>query len=316
MKKNEMKFVSTQIMSRAGAVLFSLAAFALFQIATAPNASAGPIPILGSNLSTFAILGGGGVAINGTGSVITGSVGACCVATAVTGAIPTNFTISGGTVQMGGATAAAAQGELATAMTALSNMTPTGTESSLGGLVIGPGVYSSSSTMDLTGNLTLDGGGNANALWVFQVGSSLSTASSSSVSVINTGAGAGVYWVLKTTSGSASLGPNSTFAGNILAQIGIAVDTNVTDSCGRLLTQTAMVTLTGTDTIGIGNSCSGFLAGSNGLSGGQILTINGVPVAAPLAPATVPEPGTVMLLGAGIAFLLARQWRRLIACGV
>ena len=79
-----------------------------------------PIPILGSNLSTFAILGGGGVAIGGTGSVITGSVGACCVAVAVTGVIPTNFTISGGTVQPG--TQALAQGELVAAMTALSNM--------------------------------------------------------------------------------------------------------------------------------------------------------------------------------------------------
>jgi Ice-binding-like/PEP-CTERM motif len=309
MKKYRVKVVSTKLMRRAGAFLLSTAVFALFQIATAPNASAAFVSILGSDLSTFAILGGGGAAINGTGSVITGSVGACCVAVAVTGAIPTNFSISGGTVQMGGITAALAQGELVTAMTALSNSTPTGTESSLGGLVIGPGVYSSSATMDLTGTLTLDGGGDANALWIFQVGSSLSTASSSVVNVINTGAGAGVYWVLKTTSGSASLGPNSVFAGNILAQIGIAVDTNVTDSCGRLLTQTAMVALAGTDTIGIGNSCTGFLAGSNGSSGGQILTINGVPRAAPLSPATVPEPGTVVLLGAGIAYLLARRLR-------
>ena len=159
--------------------------------------------------------------------------------------------------------------------------------------------------MDLTGTLTLDGQGDANALWVFQVGSALNTASSSVVNVINTGAGAGVYWVLKTGSGSAVLGPNSVFAGNILANIGIAVGTNVTDSCGRLLTQTASVTLAGTDTIGIGNSCSGILAGSNGLSGGQI--VNGV--GAPLAPSSVPEPGTVMLLGAGIAYLLARRPR-------
>jgi Ice-binding-like len=317
MKKNEVRVVSTKIMRRASAFLFSTAAFAIFQIATAPNASAGPVPILGPNLSTFAILGGAGVAINGTGSVITGSVGACCVATAVTGVIPTNFTISGGTIQMGGATAAAAQGELVTAMTALSNMTPTGSESSLGGLVLGPGVYSSSSILDLPTNttLTLDGQGNANALWVFQVGSSLSTESGSAVNVINTGAGAGVYWVLPSTSGSATLGPNSTFAGNILAQIAIGPITNVTDSCGRLLTQTASVTLAGTDTIGIGNSCTGILAGSNGLSGGGTFTTpptGGPPVITPLpfAPvASVPEPGTAMLLAAGIAYLLARRLR-------
>jgi Ice-binding-like len=291
MKKNELNFVATKIIRRARAFLFSTAALALFQIATVPNASAGPVPILGPNLSTFAILGGGGVAVNGTGSVITGSVGASPTTT-ITG-FPADFTISGGTIQSGGSIAAAAQVELIAAILALSNMgLGDTTKSSLGGLTLVPGVYSSPAIMGLTGTLTLDGKGDPNALWVFQVGSALNTASSSMVNVINTGAGAGVYWVLKTGSGSASLGPNSTFAGNILANIGIAVDTNVTDSCGRLLTQTASVTLAGTDTVGIGNSCSGILAGSNGLSGGGT---------------AVPEPGTVVLLGAGIAYLLAKR---------
>src|SRR5579859_151174 len=199
--KNEVKVVSMKMMRRASAFL-STAAFVLLQIATAPNASAGPI--LQSNLITMAILGGGGVTIGGTGSVITGSIGAYPT-TSITGVIPTNFTISGGTVQMGGSTAMAAQGELGTAITALSGMTPTATVSSLGGLTLAPGVYSSASTMDLTGTLTLDGAGNANALWVFEVGSALNTASSSMVNVINTGAGAGVYWVLPTGSGSAVL---------------------------------------------------------------------------------------------------------------
>jgi len=311
MKKNEVNFVATKIMSRSRAFLFSTAAFALFQIATAPNATAGPI--LASNLITMAILGGGGVTIGGTGSVITGSIGAYPT-TSITGVIPTNFTISGGTVQSGGATAMSAQSELGTAITGLSGMTPTSTVSSLGGLTLAPGVYSSASTMNLTGTLTLDGGGNANALWVFEVGSALNTASSSTVNVINTGAGSGVYWVLPTGSGSAVLGSNSTFLGNILANQSISLSTNVTDSCGRLLTQVASVTLAGADIIGIGNSCSGILAGSNGLSGGGTLTISptGVPIVTPLpfAPvSSVPEPGTLMLLGAGIAYLLARRLR-------
>jgi hypothetical protein len=305
MKKYQVKVVSTKLMRRAGAFLLSTAAFALFQIATTPNASASPI--LGSNLITMAILGGGGVTIGGTGSVITGSIGAYPT-TSITGVIPTNFTISGGTVQSGGATAMSAQSELGTAITGLSGMTPTSTLSSLGGLTLAPGVYSSSSTMDLTGTLTLDGGGNANALWVFEVGSALNTASSSAVNVINTGAGAGVYWVLPTGSGSAVLGSNSTFLGNILANQSISLSTNVSDPCGRLLTQVASVTLAGTDTIGI--RCSGILAGSNGLSGGGTLAIppsGGPPVVTPLPFAPVPEPGTLMLLGAGIAYLLAKR---------
>lgn len=296
MKKNELNFVAKKIIRRACAFLCSTAAFALFQIATAPTASAGPI--LASNLITMAILGGGGVTIGGTGSVITGSIGAYPT-TSITGVIPTNFTISGGTVQSGGGTAMSAQNELGNAITFLSGLTATSTVSSLGGLTLAPGVYSSSSTMNLTGTLTLDGGGNANALWVFEVGSALNTASSSVVNVINTGAGAGVFWVLPTGSGSAVLGSNSTFLGNILANQSISLSTNVSDPCGRLLTQVASVTLAGTDTIGIGNSCSGILAGTNGLSGAG----TSVP------PPSVPEPGSVLLCGSGIAYLWVRTRR-------
>ena len=264
--------------------------------------------IVFSSLNTFAILGGGGVTIGGTGSVITGSIGAYPT-TSITGVIPTNFTISGGTVQSGGGTAMSGQSELTIAMNALTNMGLGITRSSLGGLTLSPGVYSSAAIMDLTGTLTLDGGGNANALWVFQVGSALNTASSSVVNVINTGAGSGVYWVLPTGSGSATLGSNSTFEGNILANQSITLGTNVTDSCGRVLTQVASVTLAGTDTIGIG--CSGILLGSNGLSGGGTITTlpSGAMVVTPLPFAPVPEPDTVVLLGAGIACLVARRLR-------
>jgi hypothetical protein len=275
--------------------------------------------VLGSDLLTFAILGGAGVTIDGTGSVISGSVGGCCVATTVTGAIPTAFTISGGTVQMGGVTATLAQGELTTAINALNGTTPTSSidYATLGGRTLPPGVYSSTSTMGLTGTLTLDGGGNANALWVFLVGSALSTASSSVVNVINTGSGAGVYWVLPTTSGSATLGKDSTFEGNILANISITVGTGVTDSCGRLLTQTASVTLAGTDTIGIGCS-SGALAGSGGSSGGGTITakesggteVTPLPFAKVGGGSAVPEPGTLLLLGIGIAGLAGKARMR------
>lgn len=297
--------VSLKFMRKINTIVLCAAAFALFQIAMAPNALADPI--LGSDLSTFAILGGAGVTIDGTASVITGSVGASPTIS-ITGA---GYTISGGTVQAGGATAAAGYTELGTAMTALEGMATGATSipgGVLGGSTLGPGVYSATSTMDLTGTLNLDGGGNANALWVFLVYSSLTTASNSVVNVYGTGAGAGVYWVMET--GSATLGSDSTFAGNILANASITAGTTATDPCGRLLA-TATVTLGGTDTIGIGG-CSGTLAGSNGLSGGGTLTPGNPPTITPLE-SSIPEPGTFMLFGAGIACLVA--WRRASARG-
>jgi hypothetical protein len=153
----------------AARIVFTIPFAAFLFIATAPNASAGPI--LGTELSSFAMLGGAGLAVNGTGSVITGSVGGCCTVNTVTG-YPAAFSISGGTIQEGGATAIAAQDELGVAITALNGLSAgsTTTESELGGLTLPPGVYVSASTMHLAGTLTLDGYGNANALWVFLLG--------------------------------------------------------------------------------------------------------------------------------------------------
>jgi hypothetical protein len=157
--------------------------------------------------------------------------------------------------------------------------------------------------MHLAGTLTLDGYGNANALWVFLLGSSLSTDSFSNVVVENTGAGAGVYWVLG-SSVTPDLGSGSTFEGNILAHASIAASTFVSVPCGRLLTQVESVTLAGTDTIG--GPCSGVLAGSNGLSGGGTLNAeNGV--ITPLAPSYVPEPSAFFCLAPCLAGLVIQR---------
>jgi len=260
--------------------------------------------ILGDNLSTFALLGGAGVTVAGTGSTVVGSVGGCCNATAVTG-YPAGFGDSGGTVFDTGILPATietlAQSELGDAITGLSGMTPASNLASLNATIV-PGVYSVSATT-LAGTTTLDGGGNQNALWVFVLSSSLTTASSSDVIVQNTGAGAGVYWV--TTSGSVTLGSNSTFEGNVLANGAITVDPSATDSCGRLLTQTASVTLAGSDTIGI--NCTGELAASGGLGGGGTLAfVNQVPTVTPLSFALVPEPSTMFLMVTGLVALTLR----------
>jgi len=256
------------------------------------NAYAGsilPVP-----LSGFAVLGSSTVT-NVPPSTIDGNVGVWSSggANAITGfnsspGVAVSDSQVTGTVQAGTAAAQLAQDDLTIAISTLEGMAAGSTpESTLGGLTLGPGVYSSSSTMGLTGTLTLDGFGNPNAQWVFLVGSSLTTASDSNVVVENAGAGSGVYWVMETA--SATLGSGSTFEGNILADASVTVGTDVTDSCGRTLALTGAVTLDGNDTVGIG--CPGALSGSGGLSGGG-----------PSASA-VPEPGSFGLVAACLAGL-------------
>src|ERR1039458_5645368 len=234
------------------------------------------VTILGS-AQNFAVLGGAGVTGTVPVNTITGNLGACCITDTVTG-YPAAFSILGGYGEYAGSVApeSVAQSDVGTAILALNSLAggPTTTKSDLTGDTLPPGVYVSGSAMSLSGTLNLDGGGNANALWVFLMTSSLTINSGSTINVYNTGAGAGVYWVM---GASAYLDSNSLVEGNFLAYAGIPVDTNVTDPCGRLLTQTGSVTLAGSDTIGIGGigNCSGILAGSSGLGGGGTLSENG-----------------------------------------
>jgi hypothetical protein len=113
----------------------------------------------------------------------------------------------------------------------------------------------------------------------------------------------GVYWVLPDTSGSATLGTTSAFQGNILAQISIGLNHGATIGCGRALAATGAVTLDA-NTIAIG--CNGSLSVDTGSGGAPVVVgPGGIPLAA------VPEPGTLLLLGTGIAGALAIRKMRL-----
>jgi type VI secretion system secreted protein VgrG len=166
----------------------------------------------------------------------------------------------------------------------------------LGGLTLTPGVYFFASSAQLTGTLTLDAQNNPNALFLFQIGSTLTTASGSSVNVVNGTAGTGVYFDVGS---SATLGTGTTFAGNILALSSITLNTNAQIICGRAIAKTGAVTL---DTNTVSNACDagGDFGtgrtdfGSNGFSGGTAEAI--------------PEPGTYALLGSALGLLaLARR---------
>jgi len=114
----------------------------------------------------------------------------------------------------------------------------------LGGLTLAPGLYSNSSTSGISGTgtnaiLTLDAGGNANAVWIFQMGSTLTTAPGTKIVLAGNAKAKNIFWIVGT---SATLGTNSSFSGNILAQTSISLNTGAT-LLGRALTQDAAVTL-------------------------------------------------------------------------
>ncbi len=115
------------------------------------------------------------------------------------------------------------------------------TTSELGGLILGPGVYSgpSKSPLQITGPLVLDGQGDPNAVFIFQTYSTLVTASSSTVSVVNGASECNVFWQVLS---SATLGTGSVFTGNIMALQSITVNTGVTVH-GRALARNGATTL-------------------------------------------------------------------------
>jgi uncharacterized protein YjdB len=110
----------------------------------------------------------------------------------------------------------------------------------IGGQILIPGLYRSTSTLDISvGDLTLDGQGDANAVWIFQIGSTLTTASNRKIILTHNAKAQNVFWQVGT---SATLGMGTVFKGNILAQASITLNTNATLD-GRALAQDAAVTL-------------------------------------------------------------------------
>jgi type VI secretion system secreted protein VgrG len=208
-------------------------------LCVASQAAAQTVPPLGTT-TTFAVLGGSTVTNTGT-SVLTGDLGVW-PGLAITGFPPGTVT---GTTHAGDAVAQQAQTDLTAAYNDLAGQA-CGTDltgQDLGGLTLTSGVYCFTTSAQLTGTLTLDAQGDPNAVFVFQIGTTLTTASSSSVLFLNGGPSCNVFWQVGS---SATLGTSTTLAGSILALQSITLTTSANVS-GQLLARNGAVTLdTGT----------------------------------------------------------------------
>jgi outer membrane autotransporter protein len=190
-------------------------------------------------LDSFAILAGS--AITNTGpSVIAGNVGVS-PSGAITGFPPAIVTAPFAIFQAD-AVASRAQSDLTTAYNVLAGRPATAdlTGQDLGGLTLIPGVYSFSSSSQLTGTVTLDAKGDPNAVFIFNIGSTLTTGTASSVKLINGAQGANVYFRVGS---SATLGAATLFAGKIFALTSITLVTGAEISCGSALARNGAVTL-------------------------------------------------------------------------
>ncbi|NGO42032.1 ice-binding family protein [Streptomyces ureilyticus] len=219
-------------------------------------------PVLLGDAQSYAVLGGQSVTNTGP-SLVSGDLGVS-PGSSITGFPPGTVL---GTIHSDDAHAARAKADLRTAYNSAAGQAPdfdlTGQD--LGGLTLIPGVYRFSSSAQLTGDLTLDAQGDPSAVWVFQIGSTLTTASGSNVNLINGASPCNVFWQVGS---SATLGTETDFVGTIMALASITLN-NGADINGRALARVGSVTMD-TNNISVGSCGTGTTGGTTtaGTDGG------------------------------------------------
>jgi hypothetical protein len=262
-------------------------------------AHADVIPFLGG-AQQFVVLGADAVTNTGT-STLHGDLGSAS-GTAITGTNGIAFA-AGGTIHEGDAVASQAWSD---ARAAYDRLAALGGGIDLSGQDLGgigslsAGIYRFTSSAALTGALTIDFANDPTGVVIFQIGSTLTTAASSAVHVINGTSSNGIYFQVGS---SATLGAGSAFAGNILAQQSVSFGAAASIGCGRALATT--VTMIGNTA---SNDCNAWSPmgvaydyGSAGYSGFGVTA---------LAPGEVPEPGTMALFGLGLCAAASLRRRR------
>ena len=191
----------------------------------------------------FAVLAGSGISNTGVTTQIIGDVGSFPTAT-INGLLAGN--VDGTLYTSADPIVGLAKTDLTTAYNDAQSrsLNAISLPGQLGGLTLAPGLYVNSSTSGISGTgpngiLTLDAGGDANAVWIFKTGSTFVTDAGTSIVLAGGAQAKNIYWSVGT---SATLGTNSIFYGNILADQSITLTTGAT-LYGRALTRIAAVTL-------------------------------------------------------------------------
>ena len=222
-------------------VLCNAAVAALLALDLLGAGTAGATPLLGS-AQAFSVLAASTITNTGV-TTLWGDLG-LYPGTAITGQ---GSLLVAGTVHATDGVAQQAQADAALAYGALAGQAVTLdlTGQNLGGLTLTPGVYHFADAAQLTGTLVLDYQGRSDAVFVFQVFSALTVASQAVVRVTHPGLAGlngpdGLFWQVGS---SATLGTGSLFAGSLLADQSITLQTGASVRCGRAIALHGAVTL-------------------------------------------------------------------------
>jgi hypothetical protein len=225
--------VTTVAKDLAGNALATNVAWSFTTAAT----TAGQAPVVLASATAFAVLSGSTVTSIG-GTTVTGDLGVS-PGTAVTGFGPG---VVNGTIHAGDPASAQAQLDLTTAYNDAAGRTlaPVSVAGNLGGQTLAPGLYKSTSSLEISsGDLTLDAQGNANAVFIFQMASTLTTTAGRQVILSGGAKAANIFWQVGS---SATLGSTSVFKGTVMADQSITLTTGATLE-GRALARIGAVSL-------------------------------------------------------------------------
>jgi hypothetical protein len=216
---------------------------------TTVAAPTGLQPIDLGSLETFVAVAGAGLTNSNSSGITTlnGDVGLSPTGTCLGDGSPCTLTnpVINGTLYANdpGGVAAQAKVDLTAALIDGLGRPPGPIRSDLSGLILAPGVYTSptESTMSIAvgGTVVLDAQGDPNAVWIFQVGSSLTVNNNAQVLLVNGARAKNVFWAM---GASSTLGTNVSFQGSILAQASNSVGTDSV-VVGRLLCTDGTITL-------------------------------------------------------------------------